>query len=109
MSRFNDFVEAVLGGVPDLARSTVGDLPTRAREDAIDFLEKTAADLQQWTEELARGDLTQQDFQDLVEAKKALAEIHALTQTGVALANLERFRRGLIDLVVNTAFDVFLP
>lgn len=38
---------------------------------------------------LAAKDITELDFSDLVHAKKALAEIHALTQAGVTLVTLE--------------------
>jgi hypothetical protein len=108
MSRFNDFTRTVIAGVPDLARDTLGDFPQAATQDANAFLTEARKDLKRWTKLLAQGKINQQDFTDLVEAKRALAEIHALTQTGIALARLERFRTGLIDLVVNTAFDVFL-
>ncbi|MDJ0668857.1 MAG: hypothetical protein QNJ61_16355 [Desulfobacterales bacterium] len=44
----------------------------------------------------------------MIQAKKALAEIHALRQNGVALTKLERFRTRFINLVIDTAFKVFL-
>jgi len=42
-------------------------------------------------------------FTDLVQGKKALAEIHALTQAGIAAIKLEKFRTELVKLVVDTA------
>lgn len=108
MSKYDEFVEAVLGGAKDLARQVFDGLEDNARADAKSFLEKTEADLKCWTRLLSLREITERDFADLVHAKKALAEIHALTQAGVALIRLERFRSGLIDLVIDTAFKVFI-
>lgn len=108
MSKFDDFVNGVVEGAKGLAKDSLKGLEKQASEDAKAFVKKTEADLQRWTHLLADKKLTKEDFQDLVKAKKALAEIHALTQAGIALTRLERFRTGLIDLVIDTAFKVFL-
>ena len=108
MSRFDVFTEAVLTGAKDLAKETFDGFEDAAKDDAKAFLKKTRKDLKRWTKLLAKKRLTEQDFSDLVDAKKALAKLHTLRQEGVALARLESFRSGLIDLVVDTAFDVFL-
>jgi len=105
---FDNFINAVVEGAKDLAKEIFDGFANQAQEDAKAFLKKTEADLERWTQLLADKKLTEQDFGDLVQAKKALAEIHALTQAGIALTKLERFRRGLIDLVIEKAFEVFL-
>jgi len=108
MSKFDDFVEAVLSGAQDLAKQSFNGLKNQAKTDAKAFLDKTEADLKRWTELLATSKITQGDFSDLVRAKRALAEIHALTQAGISLIKLEKFRSDLINLVIDTAFKVFL-
>lgn len=108
MSKFDDFTNGVLEGAKDLAKDAFDGFQTQATEDTKAFLKKAEADLQRWTKLLAQKKLTKQDFEDLVKAKNALAEIHALTEAGIAFARLERFRTGLIDLVIDTAFTVFL-
>ena len=108
MSKFDDFLDAVLNGTKDLAKQLFNGFEEDAKADAKDFLEKSKADLERWTSLLAKKKITERDFSDLVHAKKALAEIHALTLAGVALTRLERFRSGLIDLVIDSAFKVFL-
>ncbi len=108
MSSFDDFLDAVKTGAKDLAKEIFDGYEIEAKDDAEAFLEKTKVDVKRWTTLLAEGKLTEQDFSDLIQAKKALAEIHALRQAGVALTKLERFRSGLINLVIDTAFDVFL-
>jgi hypothetical protein len=108
MAQFDDFINAVLEGAQQLAVSSLRDLAKEAQQDTDAFLQKTKKNMQRWTKLLAAGDLTKQDFSDLVEAKAALDEIHALTQAGIALADLDRFRSGLVNLVIDKAFAIFL-
>lgn len=108
MSKFDDYVQAIREGVKVLAKDTFGDFLKEADVDAKAYLEKIKVRLNEWTIELAENKISQDDFKDLVEAQKDLAAIHALTQAGVALVKCERFRSGLIELVINKAFEVFL-
>jgi hypothetical protein len=107
MSKFDDFKSGVVEGAKTLAKGLFKDFQTQATQDTKAFLSKAEEDLQRWTKLLASNDLTKQDFEDLVKAKKALAEMHALTEAGVLAATVERFRTGLINLIVDAAFKVF--
>ena len=107
-TKFDSFIKGVIEGAKDLGKEIFDGFEDQAKEDAKAFLAKTEADLMRWTKLLADEKLTEQEFGDLVQAKKALAEIHALTQSGIALTKLERFRSGLINLVIDKAFEVFL-
>jgi len=108
MSEFDDFIDAIKEGAAELAQEIFGGYQDSAKEDAQAFLDKAKADLERWTKMLAQGEITEQDFKDFVEAKKALAEIHLLTQQGIALTKLERFRVALLDMVIDKAFAIFL-
>jgi hypothetical protein len=107
-AKFDDFINAVLEGAKDLAKDIFDGFEDQAKEDARDFANKAEADLRRWVKLLADEKITKKDFRDLVEAKEALAEIHALTVAGIAATKLERFRSGLLDLVVNSAIKTFL-
>ena len=109
MSVFSDFEKAVLSGAKSLAQGTFKGFVTEAENDAKSFLKQSEADLKQWTSELASGELTKDEFTDLIEGEKDLAELDALTQAGRALADLQRFRAGLVQLVLDAAFKTFLP
>ena len=108
MSSFNDFAGQVKDGAIELAKDLFDGFEKQAAKDAAAFLEKTKQDLKRWTTLLAHKEITEEDFSDLVHAKKALAEIHALRQAGIALIKLEKFRSGLVNLVIDRAFAVFL-
>jgi len=106
MSKLDDFIDAVLTGAKDLAKNTVEGFEDQAGADAKAFLDKMKDDLQKWAKLRAEKKITDQDFTDFVMGKKALAEIHALTQAGIAAVKLERFRTGLIKLVVDKALAI---
>lgn len=108
MNKFDEFMREILDGTKDLAKQNFDGFEDNAKADAKTFLKKTEDDLRRWTKLLSAKKISEQDFRDLVSAKKALAEISTLTQAGVAVTRLERFRVGLIDLVIDTAFNVFL-
>jgi len=108
MSNFDDFVDAVEEGVKELAKKTLKGFKDEALADAKSFLEASKDDLQRWTKLLAKGELSQNDFEWLVTGRKDVAELHALKQSGLAIIRLDRFKNALLDLVIDTAFDVFL-
>jgi len=104
---WKEFEKAIVEGVKQLAKDTVGDFLDSAQDDAKEFLDSIKNDLEKWTKMLINDEITKEDYKDLVEAKQALAEIRALTQAGIAATKIERFRSGLINLVTNTAKSMF--
>jgi hypothetical protein len=108
MATVDEFSAALGNGAKSLASTTFADFQGQAEADAAAFIAKMEADLRRWTGLLSRQSITGEDFRDLLQAKKALVEVHELRQVGVARTRLERFRTGLINLIVDTAFDVFL-
>ena len=108
MEKFDEFKAALEDGIKDLAKKTTQDFADQAIDDGRAFLKDTENDLKRWTKLLASGDLTEDDFKWLVQSKKDVGEMVALKQKGLGLTKIDSFRRGLLDLVVNTALDVFL-
>jgi hypothetical protein len=108
MSAFGDFERAVRTGVQDLAKSTLKDFVAQAQNDAQSFMKQAKEDHLRWTKQLAAKKLTKDEFADLVKGQEALATLNALTQAGLALAKLQRFRDALTKLVIDSAFKIFL-
>ena len=108
MDNFDAFLKAIKLGTKDLARDSLDGFQEQAGDDANAFLDKSKDDLKRWTKLLAQKEINEEDFSDLVNAKKALAEMFSLRQSGLALIKIEKFRKSFINLVVDTAFDVFL-
>ncbi len=108
MATFDVYLKELRKGVKKLAEELLAGLESDALSDMNAFLKKSEKDLQRWTYLLATRVITKQDFTDLVQAKKALAELHELTRAGVTVTKLDRFRAGLISLLIDTAVKVYL-
>lgn len=108
MAKFDKFLQRLTNDITDLATKALSDFEVEAIDDANSFLNDTKDDLKRWTTLLEKGDLKKDEFDFLVKSKKDLFKLHALTQTGLLLVTIQEFRDAVIDLVINTAADVFL-
>lgn len=106
---WHDYVETVRAGLSELARNTVGDALAEAQADAGAFLASARARLERWLRALGDRALDPVDFEFLLRGQHDLMRLHALTAIGLARARLERFRTGLISLLVSSAFRVVGP
>ncbi len=101
---WEDFVATVRSGVTELAKNTLGGALDQAKADAESFLETAKPKLRRWADALANGQITREEFEFLVGTQRDLASLHAITALGMIKTRVERFRTGLISLVVNSAF-----
>jgi hypothetical protein len=108
MADFAHFLEELTGKLAALAAQQWTAYRDAAISDGTAFVEKTRADLERWSQLLANGALTKDDFAWLVQGKKDLAELVALKQAGLALVRLDQFRTALVNLMIDTAFSVFV-
>jgi hypothetical protein len=99
-AKFDDFINAVLEGAKDLARSRWGRPSELSRQR---LREQGRSRSESWVKLLADEKITK-DFRDLVEAKGTCGNSR-FDRRGIA-ATLERFRSGL-RLVVNSAIKTF--
>ena len=106
MEIFDDFLESVRGGLGDLVSNTIGDFADSAKERAENFLTETQKDLKKWVKQLADGEISQDDFEFLVKGKKELGKIDALLEGGAAKAAVDKFRTGLIQLLIDSALGL---
>jgi hypothetical protein len=108
MANYQDFLDAFKPALQDLAKKTLDAYSKQATADGQAFVNLQKADLDKWTKELVDGELSKADFKDLVQGIQDLAELVALKQAGLAAAKLDGFRTSLMNLVIDTAFKVFL-
>lgn len=108
MATFEEFFDTLMTELVEFAEYSWKTYKNAAVKDGRVFIEKSKADLERWTKMLAKGELTQDDFEWLMVGKKDLAELVALKQSGLAKVALDRFVNGLIDTIVSTAFKTFL-
>jgi len=76
----------------------------RAVSDVRDFLERSKDNLKRWLEDLARGDIGNDEFESLVKGQADVAEMRALKQAGLAAVQIDTFINGVLDIVVSAAF-----
>jgi len=100
---FDAFLDAAKKGVVDVAKTEAFDYLQDAQSDGNAFLESTKQDLLVWTQQLADGLLSQEEFEFLVKGQKDLAKMEALTQAGVGAAKIEAVRSGVINAVLTAA------
>ncbi|TFI57359.1 hypothetical protein E2493_15350 [Sphingomonas parva] len=109
MSQFDDFIDGVKQGIAPLVGEFVGGLKQDATTDMQAFLQAKAADLKTWTEALAKGEISQGEFEMLVKGAKSLLKLRALRIAGVQAARLQRLRDAFVKLVIDKAVGTFLP
>ena len=93
---FDELKEAIA----ELAVKTVGDFVDQAQQDFSDFVADTKEKLAAWTKAAAEGLLSKDEFTMLVRMRAANAEMHALPALGIGQTRLERFRQGVISILV---------
>ncbi|MDN5288445.1 MAG: hypothetical protein JWR38_4719 [Mucilaginibacter sp.] len=94
--------KALKNGIVDLAEKDLKDYIAAATKDGNDILNAMKDDLKRWTKLLASGDLTKNDFTDLVLGQKDNLELVALKQAGLAEIAADQFKSDLFDLITNT-------
>ena len=108
MADFARFLEELTVKLSALAEQQWTAYRDAAISDGTAFMDNIKADLERWSQLLASGALSKDDFAWLVQGKKDLAELEALEQAGLALARLDQFRTDLVYLVIDTAFGMFV-
>lgn len=103
MSAWDDFRDAVLQGVKARFEQDGPAFIKALTDDAMSFAERHKNDLVDWGRAVAAGEMTPDDMEFLVKGLKDLFEVHALTQAGIAAADLQRFRNAVFDIVTQAA------
>lgn len=103
MVDFDAFLKELKIGVRDIAREEAKGFVRATRRDGKEFLEAIEEDLELWTNQLAEGKLTVEDFEFLVRGKKDLAKMKTLTQAGLAAVRIDRIRMAMIELIITAA------
>jgi hypothetical protein len=98
---FSNVLGELKDGLFQLAKDNLQNFVSDAKSDAEDLLNKLKADLEKWTEQLANGEITLDDFQFLLEQKKILVEMNALKQAGLAQIRIDKFKNDAFNLILN--------
>ncbi len=108
MSQFDDFLAAAKANLTVLGKDSFDGYSDQVKAMAEAALDKAKVNLALWTGQLAAGQLTQAEFENLVKGETDLTEIAGYTAAGISQAEAQRLRDAVTLSVINTAIDTFL-
>jgi hypothetical protein len=104
--------DGVLDGIKDdsvkAAKDQLQSLLQQAKADSSAFAQKNAAALEEWIVELSNGDLTQDEFNQLVDAQRAAAEQFVNTQAIAGQARARELTLTVLDIAVKKVVPVLI-
>lgn len=109
MALWDDFLQQVLVGLKALAAGPLASYAAEIESDGRAFVAQARSDLETWTQQLAKGQISKEDLAFNLQADADLAKLQALTDAGVGLEALQTLRDGVINAVVDAAVTVFVP
>ena len=106
MPTFNtdNFVHAVPTDVSSLAATLFKNYAGQAETDVRAFLQASKDRIAEAASLYQQGQIDKDELEDLIHDQKALAEMHALKNTGLASAAIDTFTNGVIQIMINAAF-----
>ena len=96
MADFNQLQEQLKDSLVKLGSKEWGAYREAPEKDAAAFLQQTRADLERWAQMLQSGQLSQDEFQWLLQAKKDSLQMEALKHAGLAKVALDGFSKDLL-------------
>jgi hypothetical protein len=106
MFDFDAFLETLKADLTEVVSDFGEDLKDDLLKDAGDFALQTKEDLIKWSKMLKDGELSPEELEFLLKAKKDLAEMEALKQRGLAQAKLDKLKLAIIDTVAGSVKKV---
>ncbi len=99
---FNNLFNQLKTEIIALAKNTFKDLASEAASDGTSLLHIVEDDLKNYTQELADGAITADQFKVLLLGNEDLIKMSALTQAGLAEAKADAFKTEVFNTIVNT-------
>jgi hypothetical protein len=99
---FNSAFNTLKTGVINLAETELKNYVAQASKDGQALLDSMKNDLQTWTQQLANGQITKDDFTFNVLSEKDSLEMAALEQAGLAEIQVDQFKADVMTLITTT-------
>ena len=105
-------IDDVLNGIKDdsvqAAKEQLQSLLKQAKTDSREFAQENAALLEKWLVQVGRGELSQEDFNSLVEEQRAEAEQWVNTQAIAGQARARELTLTVLDIAVKKVVPVLI-
>ena len=105
---FEKLLKELKTALAELFGEKWNDLKSEAKKDIEQFLEDSKEKLKRWTELLANGDITLEDYEWLIKSQKDLMLMQALHSAGVNKISLGHFKNKVIKTIIDVVKTVVL-
>lgn len=103
---FDQLFQNLEAGVATLAKTTLSGYVSQATTDGQSVLDAMKVDLQNWTQEVAAGNMTAEDLAFLLKGEQDEIEMEALKQAGLAEIQIDKFKDGLLSMIVGSVTNI---
>lgn len=91
--------------IADLAKKDLKDYVSQATQDGKEFVQKTQIKFESYVEQLAKGEIDEDDFKDNLLTLAALADMERLKQQELAQIAIDTFVNGVIDILIDAGLS----
>ena len=105
MADFTKVFDDLKNQLAALAEKDVKDFAAEGKADALAFLEDSRAQLETWFKQLADGEIDEEEFAELVQTQKDLAQMEGLRKASAGQQKIDSFRDSALTLIVQTAIS----
>ncbi len=98
---FETLFKSIQTEVISLAKKSLEDSLKEAKADGMDVLDGLKVNIRKWSLQVANKDMTIDDLKFLMETQKEEMEMVALKEAGLKEIELDRFKNGIVGIVVN--------
>lgn len=98
---FQNIINQLKTGIAAIAKASFSKRITEITKEGNNMLVLMKDDVERWTNQLAAGDLSEDDFKDLVLGQKDIIEITALKQLGLTKIQADQFKQQVLNLVID--------
>jgi hypothetical protein len=102
MANVDEILKSLKDGLAGIAKDAVKGNLDSVKGELNEIKEWMEGDVKTWTQMLANGELTKQDFQDNLNSQKDLLKLVVLKIQGKILISADKFTSSIIDLVSST-------
>ncbi len=106
MADVNRLIQAALGQIREYAREHLQEYADTVVKDAQTSLEAHKGDLERWSALAVDQQLSPEEVKDLIATRIAVDLLEGLKQKGMGVAQADKFKGALIDIVFNVALGL---
>ena len=108
MSKFDEYLDAVMADAKALLSGTIKRGKNEARAILEAHVDNSKERLQRWTKLLANGDIEKREFELLINNQIKLGRMRLRTVEVIGKRAALDFRNALRSLFIDKAFEIFL-